>query len=192
MSSTLSHFKKECEVSLETLLCKRASSRVQGRILWLFTGCGGKCGVPLEFQWGSQGPARVASEMSGLFSSCEGPIGTPLELLLVNRAVSRVQSGNSVLLSSGNWDLGLPIKVQLGNHASSGVEAWNSAFLSSCQRAFRPLVILFPFRRICRVPFEIQLVTQASSCGVRGSCDSSLVEVGNGPSSPDEVGHMGF
>ena len=30
-------------------------------------GCGGKRGVPLEFQWGSQGPAHAASEKSGLF-----------------------------------------------------------------------------------------------------------------------------
>ena len=143
-SSTLLHFKRECGVSLETLLWKRASSCIEGKILWLFTGCSGKRGVPLELQRGSQGLVRVASEKSGLFSSCEGPIGIPLELLLVNRAVSRVQSENSVFLSSGDWDLGLPIKFQLGSQASTGVEAWNSAFLSSCQRAVRPPV---EFRR---------------------------------------------
>ena len=32
-------FQEQC---LETLLWKRASSRIEGRILWLFTGCGGK------------------------------------------------------------------------------------------------------------------------------------------------------
>ena len=54
------------------------------------------------------------------------------------------------------------------------------------------LGLLFPYSRIRGVPLKIQLRTQASSCGARGSWDSSLVEVGNGPSSPDEVGHMGF
>ena len=140
MSSTLSHFKREHGVSLETLLWKRASSHVEGRISGLFMGCGGKRGVPLEFQWVSQVPAPVASKKSGLFSSCQGPVGTPLGSLLVNRAVSRVPSGNSVFLSGGDRDLGLPIKVQLGNQASSGVEACNSAFLSSCQRGVRPSV----------------------------------------------------
>ena len=33
---------------------------------------------------------------------------------------------------------------------------------------------------------------QASSCGVRGSWDSSRVEAGNGPSSPDEVTNTGL
>ena len=117
MSSTLSCFKRECGISLETLLWERASSHVEGRISWFFSSCGGKLGVPLEFQWGSQGPARVASEMSGLFSSCEGPIGTPLELLLVNRAVSRVQSVDSVFLTRVDRDLRLLIKLQLGGQA---------------------------------------------------------------------------
>ena len=114
MSNTLSRFKSERGVSLKTLLWKRASSRIEGKI-WLFTGCGGKRGVPLELQRGSQGLVRVASEKSGLFLSCEGHVRIPLELLPANRAVSRVQSGNSVFLSSGDWDLGLPIKVQLGS-----------------------------------------------------------------------------
>ena len=48
-------------VSLETLLWKIALSRIEGRILWLFTGFAGKHGVPLEWQRGSQGPAHGAS-----------------------------------------------------------------------------------------------------------------------------------
>ena len=79
MSSTLSHFKRECGVSLETLFWKIASCHVEGRISWLFTGCSGTRGVPLELQRGSQGLARVASEQSDLFSSCEGPVGIPLD-----------------------------------------------------------------------------------------------------------------
>ena len=140
MSSTLSRFRRERGISLETLLWKRASSCVEGRISWFFSSCGGKLGVPFKLRRGPQGPAHVSSEKSGLFSSCEGHIGIPLESLLANRAMSRVQSGNSVFLSGCDRDLGLPIKVQLGNQASSGVEACNSAFLSSCQRAVRPSV----------------------------------------------------
>ena len=104
MSSTLSHFKRKRGVSLEILLWKRASSRIEGKI-WLFTGCGGKRGVPLELQRGSQGLVRVASDNSGLFSSYEGPVGIPLESLLVNRSVSRVHSELSVSLGQrlGSW-----------------------------------------------------------------------------------------
>ena len=48
VSSTLSRFKRERGVSVQTLLWKRASSHVEGRILWFFSSCGGKLGIPLE------------------------------------------------------------------------------------------------------------------------------------------------
>ena len=51
---------------------------------------------------------------------------------------------------------------------------------------------LFPCSRIHGVPLKTQLLTQASSCGARGSWDSSCVEAGNGPSFPDEMGHTGL
>ena len=143
MSSTLSRFRRERGISLETLLWKRASCRVEGRIPWFFSSCGGKLGVPFKLRRGPQGPAHVSSEKSGLFSSCEGHIGIPLESLLANRAMSRVQSGNSVFLSGGDRDLGLFIKVQLGSQTSSGVEARNSAFLSRCPRCVRAPVKLW-------------------------------------------------
>ena len=137
VSSTLSRFSRESEISLETLLWKRASSHVEGRISWFFSSCGGKLWVPLKLRWGPQGPAHVASEKSDLFSSCKGHIGFPHESLPANRAVSRVQSGYSVFLSGGDRDLRLFIKAQLGSQVSSVVEAWNSAFLSSCPRDVR-------------------------------------------------------
>ena len=115
MSSTLTCFKRERGVSLETLLWKSASSRVEGIISWFFSSCGRKRGVPLEFRRGPQGPVRVALEKSGLFLSCEGHVEIPLESLAMNRAVSRIQSGNSVFLYSEDRDLGLPISVQLGS-----------------------------------------------------------------------------
>ena len=134
MSSTLSRFERERGIPLKTLLWKRASSRVEGRISWFFSSCGGKLGVPLMLQRGPQGPTHVASEKSSLFPSCEGHAGIALESLLVNRTMSRVLSVNSAFISGGDRDLRLQLKVHLGSQASSGVEAWNSAFLSSCQR----------------------------------------------------------
>ena len=105
VSSTLTRFKRECGVSVQTLLWKSASSRIEGIISWFFSSCGGKRGVPLELQRGSQGLVRVASDNSGLFSSYEGPVGIPLESLLVNRSVSRVHSELSVSLGQrlGSW-----------------------------------------------------------------------------------------
>ena len=138
--SILVAFKRKRGIRLETLLWKRASSHVEGRISWFFSSCGRKLEVPLELRQGPQGPACVASEKPGLFSSFEGHVRIPLESLPVNRTVSRVQLVDSVFLSSGDRDLGLLIKVQLGSQASSGVEAWNFAFLSNCQRGVRPPV----------------------------------------------------
>ena len=141
MSSSLSRFKRDRGIFLETLLWKRASSCVEGNLV-----------VFLELRREASGSSQVATGTSGSRSccfsevrslwSCEGHVRIPLELLPANRAVSRVQSGNSVFLYGGNRDLGLPIKVQLGSPASSGVEAWNSAFLSGCQRGARPPVEL--------------------------------------------------
>ena len=123
MSSTLSRFQRERWISLVTLLWKRASSRLEGRISWFFLSCGGKLGVPLKLRQGPLRPARVASEKLGLFLSCDGHIRIPLESLPANRTMSQIQSGNSVFLFSGNRDLGLFIKVQLGSQALSCVEA---------------------------------------------------------------------
>ena len=75
MSSTLSRFMGERGIPLETLLWKRASSRVEGRISWFFWSCGGKLGFPLEFRRRPQGPARIASENSGHFPSYKGTSG---------------------------------------------------------------------------------------------------------------------
>ena len=50
MSNTLSSSKKECGICFETLQLKRASSRVEGRISWFLSSCGGKIRVPLELR----------------------------------------------------------------------------------------------------------------------------------------------
>ena len=75
-------------ISLETLKQKRASSRVEGRILWFFSSCDRKHGVPLKFSRGLQGTAWVGSENSCLFPRCEDHVGIPLESLPANSAMS--------------------------------------------------------------------------------------------------------
>ena len=84
VSSTLSCFKRDGGISLETLLWKRDTSHVEGRISWFFSSCGGKLGVPLELRRGPQGPAHIASEKLGLFLGCEGHVRIPLILLPSN------------------------------------------------------------------------------------------------------------
>ena len=53
--------KREREISLETLQRKRASSRVEGRISWFLSSCGGKIRVPLELR-GDLGDPLVFSQ----------------------------------------------------------------------------------------------------------------------------------
>ena len=48
VSSTLSRFKRERGVSVQTLLWKRASSHVEGGISWFILNCGGKLHIPLK------------------------------------------------------------------------------------------------------------------------------------------------
>ena len=55
--------KKECGISLEMLLWKKASSRIEGRISWFFLSPGRKLGVLLEFLQGPQDPTCVALEI---------------------------------------------------------------------------------------------------------------------------------
>lgn len=121
MSCTLSRFKWQCGIPLETLLWNRSSSPVEGRISWFFLSCGRNVGVPLELRRGPQGPLLLP-QRSQVSSSCEGQVGIPLESLPANRALSRVQSVDSVFLTRVDGDLKLPIKLQLGSQTSSGVE----------------------------------------------------------------------
>ena len=48
VSSTDSNFNRVRGIALETLQWERASSRVEGRILWFSSRFGRKFGVPLE------------------------------------------------------------------------------------------------------------------------------------------------
>ena len=53
VSSTVSNFKRECGISLETLQKERASSRDDGRTSWFFSSYGGI--LELRCGWGSRG-----------------------------------------------------------------------------------------------------------------------------------------
>ena len=122
--------KREGGISLSTPQQKRASSRVKGRISWLFSSYGRKLGVPLDLRWGSQGPAGVASGKSSLHACCEGPLGIPLQSVQGPRASSRVEARTSGILSRVDMDLGFPMAFQQESQASTHVETWNSPFLS--------------------------------------------------------------
>ena len=125
VSSTVSNFKRERGISLETLQRERASSHDDGGNSWFFSSLGGI----LKFGTGTQGASRVASGKSNLHLSCEGELGISLQ---GKKTSSRLLSRKSVFLSNGNRVLGVTFKVQPGIQASCRVEAKNSALLSSC------------------------------------------------------------
>ena len=136
MSSTLLRLKSEGGISLEMLQWKGASSRLEGRISWGFSSCGGtlgflsSCHVDLK-------PTCVASGKSSLHLSCEGPLGIPLHSVQGHRASSRVEARTSGFLSSSGMDLRILMEFQHGSQGSSHVETWNSTSLSRFQRGVR-------------------------------------------------------
>ena len=125
---TLSRLKREGGISLGTLQQKRASSRIEGRISWFFSGCGRKLRVPLELRWGRQGAAFVASAKSSLHASCEGPLGIPLQSVPGTRSSSGAEAGTSGFLSTAEKALGVPREFQQGSQASSHLETCKSGF----------------------------------------------------------------
>ena len=124
--------KREGGISLSTPQQKRASSRVKGRISWLFSSYGRKLGVPHELRWGSQGPARVASGKSSLHASCDGLLRIPLQSVPGPRSTSVSEATTLGFLFSADMDLGVPMEFPQGSQASSCVEMRKSAFLQSC------------------------------------------------------------
>ena len=129
--------KGEGEISLMTLQQKRASSRVDKRISWVFSSCGRKHGVPLELRQGPQWPARVASGKSRLHLNCQGPLRIHFQLGQRHRASSGICGLNLRVPLYADMDLRVPMEFQQGSQASFHVETWNSAFLSRCQRGVR-------------------------------------------------------
>ena len=121
-------------ISLKKPQQKRASSRIEGRISWFFSGCGRKLRVPLELRWGPQRPAHVASGKSSLHAICEGPLGIPLKYLLRLRSSPGVEARSSGFLSIAEM---VPLEFPQGIQASSRVEICKSAFHSSCNSSVR-------------------------------------------------------
>ena len=76
-SRTVSNFKREHGISLETLHQEGVSSHYDGGNSWFFSSCGGI----LELRQGTQGACRVAPGKSNLHSSCERELGIALESL---------------------------------------------------------------------------------------------------------------
>ena len=77
VSSTISNFKRDRGISLETLEWERASSRDDGETSWFFSSCGGI----LELRRGTQGASSVVPGKCNLHSSCEGKLGIAIESL---------------------------------------------------------------------------------------------------------------
>ena len=140
MSSSLSCFKRDSGIFLETLLWKRASSRLEG-IISFFSSSGQKLGF-LSSCDGDLKPACVASGKASFHSSCEGPLEIPLQLVQGQMASSQVEAGTSMFLSSSDMDLWVPMEFQQGSQALSRVETWNSASLLRCKRGVRLLLQL--------------------------------------------------
>ena len=106
MSTTLSGLRKEAGITLEKPQLKSASARVEGRISYFFSSCGG---VPFELRRGPQGPDCGVSGRSSLHVSPKAPLGIPLQLLPGPRSSSGVEAGNSRFLSRADMHLGIPL-----------------------------------------------------------------------------------
>ena len=111
---------------------RRASSRDDGGISWVFLSCGKMSGVSLELRQRTQGASDVGPGKTSLHSSCQGELWIALKSLQGKQSSYRLVSRNSVFLSSGNRVFGVAFKFYLVNQASSQVEAKNSALLSRC------------------------------------------------------------
>ena len=106
VSSTVSNFKKEHDISLETLQLEKASSRDDVVTSCFFVIC---CRI-LELCWGTHGAFSVGRGKSNVHSSCKGALGIALESLQSKQTSSRLLCRNSVFLSSGDRDPGVAFK----------------------------------------------------------------------------------
>ena len=126
--------KREGGISLKMPQWKMTSSRVEGRISWFFSSCGG---VPHEIRRGPQGPARGASGRFSLRVSHEGPLRIPLQSLLGPMSSSGVETEISGFLSRADMVLRVSLGRPQGSQASSRVEPCKSTLLSSQKNSVR-------------------------------------------------------
>ena len=120
MSRTLSRLKREIGISLETAQQKRVSSRVEGRISWIFSSCGGKLGVRLGYDWDYRDPLVLPQE-------------SPVSM--------RVARGLSGFLSSRCQVLDLPLELRQEPKCSPPMLTWFLGFLLKFNSKVRPLLV---------------------------------------------------
>ena len=104
----LSSFEREPGIAFEVLQEKRASSCLDGGILWFASSCGWRLEIPLQVPRGPQGASRVASGKSSIHSSCEGECGSALESWQGNQASIRMEGGISRCSLSCGRKCGFP------------------------------------------------------------------------------------
>ena len=161
VSRTLSRLKREGGISLEMPQQKTASSRLEGKISWVFSSCGSKLWFPLELRWGPQGPAgwpqespvsgRVAKGLLEVhFSQCwvlgphlelrpEPQVSSPvLTCISDSYGVSTEESG---LVSCGDMHTRSPLDLEKQCQASSLVDVGIGVILSRCHRAVTPAIM---------------------------------------------------
>ena len=115
--------------------------------------------VLIQVKLWSQASSGVEAWNSASLSSCLRGVRAPVDFRQGIWAFSRGSAWETGLPSFCEGILGVPLEPVQGNQDLSGVEG--------------ELGLLFPCSRIRGVPLENQEVTQASSCGERGSWDSS-------------------
>lgn len=116
VSSTLSSSKRERGISWEILQCKRASSRVEERILWFLSSCGGSLGF-LSSGMGTWGTCSCfLREVRSLCRSRGAPWDSSHSVAAgMNRVTSQVEAGTSGFLSISDMDLGVfPVEFKQG------------------------------------------------------------------------------
>ena len=116
-------------------------------------------GLPIKVQQGSQASPGVEAWNSAFLSSSQRAVRPLVEIRWGIWAFSRGQAGLTGLPSCCEGILGVPLDSLQGNQDLSGAEG--------------EISVLIPCSRIRGIPLEIQVVIQASSCGERGSWDSS-------------------
>lgn len=85
---------------------KRATARVEWRISWFFSSCGG---VPLELLWRPQGPTNWGFREVQVHAESRGPLGIPHEVAARASSSSGVEAGTIGFLSRADVDKGISL-----------------------------------------------------------------------------------
>ena len=153
--------RREGGISLETPQWKRTSSRIEGKISWIFSSCGIKIGIPLELRWGPQGPSHGG--LGNVQSPCElrgasrdsavvaarpvvliwswGNLRFALPCRHGSQSSSGVSTGESGRISCGDMHVHSPLELEKQRQASSQVDIRISGFLSRCHRSIIPATV---------------------------------------------------